>query len=66
MAVEDLPVAPGGCILMLPEETESGSAGTQPDKGYSGLRCAKVRFTSLAAIVARDHFFGPLDIGAMP
>ena len=27
--------------LIEPEETESGSAGTQPDKGYSGLRCAK-------------------------
>jgi hypothetical protein len=27
--------------LLKPEETESGSAGTQPDKGYPGLRCAK-------------------------
>ena len=26
--------------LHLPGETESGSAGTQPDKGYPGLRCA--------------------------
>ena len=27
-------------MLDLPGETESGSAGTQPDKGYPGLRCA--------------------------
>lgn len=27
--------------LLLPGETESGSAGTQPDKGYPGRRCAK-------------------------
>ena len=28
-------------MLTEPEETESGSAGTQLGKGYSGLRCAK-------------------------
>ena len=28
-------------ILDAPGETESGSAGTQPDKGYPGRRCAK-------------------------
>lgn len=28
-------------MLILPGETESGSAGTQPDKGYPGRRCAK-------------------------
>ncbi len=27
-------------ILVSSGETESGSAGTQPDKGYPGLRCA--------------------------
>ena len=27
--------------MALPGETESGSAGTQPDKGYPGRRCAK-------------------------
>ncbi len=28
--------------MAVPGETESGSAGTQPDKGYPGRRCAKV------------------------
>ena len=28
-------------ILLLSGETESVSAGTQPDEGYPGLRCAK-------------------------
>ena len=27
--------------MAVPGETESGSAGTQPDKGYPGRRCAK-------------------------
>jgi len=47
-------------MLSRPDETESGSAGTQPDKGYSGLRCAKGRFRSLAAPVARDRFLWPI------
>ena len=46
--------------LSRPEETESGSAGTQPDKGYSGLRCAKGRLRSLAAPVARYRFLEPI------
>ena len=31
---------PSSGSLFWPGETESGSAGTQPDKGYPGRRCA--------------------------
>ena len=37
----DLPRCSAGAKLMLPGETESGSAGTQPDKGEPGRRCAE-------------------------
>jgi hypothetical protein len=35
-----LPVRSVEANLTLPGETESGSAGTQPDEGYPGRRCA--------------------------
>src|SRR5665213_3198766 len=64
----------GGCgkatdcaMLRRPGETESGSAGTQPDKGYSGLRCAKGAPGPWPLQAARGLFFIPcLDIGDMP
>ena len=46
--------------LFWPGETESGSAGTQPDKGYPGRRCAHGtagpwRKTLLGAALLRSH-----------
>ena len=43
-------------MLSQPGETEPGSAGTQPSKGYSGLRCAKGRFRPLAVRIVRGRF----------
>src|SRR5665213_3913054 len=53
-------------MLRRPGETESGSAGTQPDKGYSGLRCAKGAPGPWPLQAARGLFIPSLDIGDMP
>jgi hypothetical protein len=45
-------------ILSLPDETESGSAGKQPDKGYSGRRCASGAAGPLVSICRQ----GPLSL----
>jgi len=37
---QHLNLRPFSVSLFWPGETESGSAGTQPDKGYPGRRCA--------------------------
>jgi hypothetical protein len=47
-------------ILRLPEETESGSAGKQPDKGYSGRRCANGASGPLGALASRGRFVATL------
>ncbi len=52
--------------LHLPGETESGSAGTQPDKGYPGLRCANGASDPCRLTLPGVVFWVPLDIGAMP
>ncbi len=57
------------CVLNCfpPGETESGSAGTQPDKGDPGRRCADGasglwRLNSVRGL----RFLSPSDTGAMP
>ena len=56
--------------LQVPGETELGSAGTQPSKGYLGRRCAKGAREPLVVLDCRGLLFGlpsrPLDTGAMP
>ncbi len=54
--------------LVAPGETESGSAGTQPDKGYPGRRCAKWCILPLVVQRRQRLFFFPhlLDTGVMP
>ena len=44
-------------ILKRPEETESGSAGKQPDEGYSGRRCAKGAAEALGGQFHPGPFF---------
>jgi hypothetical protein len=46
----------GAAIVLLPGETESGSAGKQLDKGYLGRRCAKGASGPLAAFASRGRF----------
>jgi hypothetical protein len=43
----------------LPEETEAGSAGKQPAKGYFGLRCANGVSGSCRLIPAGATFLRP-------
>ena len=50
----------------MSEETEAGSAGKQPAKGYSGLRCANGVSGSGRGYSARAVVFRTLDIGVMP
>ena len=50
MSNGDWNAAAASDILSLPEETESGSAGKQPDEGYSGRRCANGAAGSLVGI----------------
>ena len=52
--------------LHRPGETESGSAGTQPDKGYPGLRCAKGASDPCRLTLSGVVSWMPLEIGAMP
>ena len=52
--------------LQLPGETESGSAGTQPDEGYPGLRCANGASDPCRLTLSGVVSWMPLDIGAMP
>ena len=52
--------------LQLLGETESGSAGTQPDKGYPGLRCANGASDPYRLMLPGVVSWMPLDIGAMP
>jgi len=53
-------------ILTAPGETESGSAGKQPDKGYPGRRCAKVHRAPGGSRCLGPFYQIPLDTGAMP
>jgi len=53
---------PGLLQSHLPGETESGSAGTQPDKGYPGRRCANDAQRPLIVLKIRGRFYlRPLD-----
>ena len=45
--------------MTLPEETEAGSAGKQPAKGYFGLRCANGVSGSCRLIPAGAAFLRP-------
>ena len=49
-----------------PRETEAGSAGKQPAKGYLGLRCANGVSGPCREISTRAFVFCSLDIGVMP
>ena len=62
----DSHVSPRG-ILQMPGETEPGSAGTQPGKGYPGRRCANGASGLWWSVSLGAVFFClPLDTGAMP
>jgi len=52
--------------LHLLGETESGSAGTQPDKGYPGLRCANDASDPCRLMLSGVVSWMPLDTGVMP
>ncbi len=52
--------------MAVPGETESGSAGTQPDKGYPGRRCAKGVSGPRWETRRGPFFFAPLDTVAIP
>ena len=51
--------------LVLPGETESGSAGTQPDKGFPGRRCDNGASGPWSLLRSGAVLFSqPLDTGA--
>jgi hypothetical protein len=50
----------------MPGEAESGSAGTQPDKEYPGLRCANGASDPWKLLLLGVVLIFALDIGAMP
>jgi len=56
----------GRVMLKPPGEAEFGSAGTQPDKGYPGRRCAKGASGPGLEFRPGATVFLPLDIVAMP
>ena len=49
-----------------PRETEAGSAGKQPAKGYLGLRCDNCVSGPCREVSTRVIVFCALDIGVMP
>ncbi len=55
-----------GGNLSVPEETESGSAGKQLDKGYSGRRCAKGAAEPQEAMLSGAISCTALDTGVTP
>src|SRR5665213_1749370 len=50
----------------LPREAASGSAGTQPDKEYPGLRCANGASDPWKLVLPGVVLISMLDIGGMP
>ena len=50
----------------VPGEAESGSAGTQPDKEYPGLRCANGASDLWRRLLPGVVLIRTLDIGVMP
>jgi hypothetical protein len=58
--------APSELSWMTPGETESGSAGTQPGKGYPGRRCADGASGLWWRELPEAVFLSPSDTGAMP